>query len=232
MTVLMLVHQNPYTLVAADRRVVASVAGVVVSRGENETVQDVQTGKIFTRPKVKVAAHPDPRIPLVYAWAGIASLKFEGEQRPVEDLIAYAFRNSHTSISAKPLEFLTRLVGEQKGRDLTILIGTSQGALQVHFADGRASETGGIKAWIEPSAHTLEFFQSLREDEKLPPPGSAPSKIAKHMRRLLGHAVEYASKQFGDEADVGGPIDVALASPGGTNESPQRLVHRTGDAAK
>jgi len=100
---------------------------------------------------------------------------------------------------------------------VTVLLGISEhgqaGGVRIQI--GRSVEVDWARAAILPSIHTTEFIHSIAPDKKLPPPGSTPRAIALHMRKLLRSAIAEAQRISGDQADVAGEVDVALAGPRG-----------------
>lgn len=215
MTIAMIVHCPPYSLVAADRRWTIWERGKEKPSGHSEETdfRDVVTGQEWRGPHVKVRAHPT--LPLVWVSAGIGFLKYQGEDWAVNDLISVAFPDSATEISMAGLKFLSPLVAQTRKQRLEILIGSGLGALHVQYLGDSSSEHEITDGYVVASAHTQAFIDSVALADKFPRPGSTPSKIARHMRHLLRRALKAAQDLAGDEADVGGQIDVAIAGPHG-----------------
>ena len=223
MTVLMAIHQPGYTLLAADRRhTLWGSDGGIVGHIDNDTreLEDSAGGR-WREVNRKVSVHPDDRIPVAWAIGGLAELPYRGQQQPVHVLIANAvaeWAERHGTLSSASLTFLAPLVGKTRKKRLDILLGSVAGVAHIQFLNGRPGRVWPIQAaCIVPSHNTEAFLGALPEAEKYPPAGLKPKDAAKFVRRLLTRAIAAAHEIAGDNADVGGEIDMVLVDHAGAH---------------
>jgi hypothetical protein len=206
----MLALDPPFVAVAADRRL--SVWSLN-DAGERQLVGRHQATE------AKVCAHPT--LPIVWVTGGLDG---------VNDLILEALNNlpprplNETVVPA--MQFLSPLVAQSAIERLEVLIGMVDhgmaGAAHVQFLFDKSSARAIMpgSGHILASAHCQPFVDRLPLSARFPRVGSTPIKIATHMRRLLGRAIDSARELAGDQADVGGIIDLAIVGPGGAQVLP------------
>jgi hypothetical protein len=222
MTIAMLNVDPPYAAVAADQLAVSEL-------------WDIRSPDERERSRVlhcKVNAHST--LPLVWVSAGMGVFAASNAPRTVDQAIVEACERPfdkplNQAIVPRIVEVIHPLVlaelesgtydddGAADEPKLWILVGVAdpKGAGGALLKFGRQADVRAMLTCILPSTHSTAYIESLPEGDRFPPRGSRPGEITGHMRRVLSKAIADAQRLAGDAADVGGAVDIAIATPHG-----------------